>query len=142
MPVAALIPEKMIPDMSERLSWYQRFSNARKPEEVDHALDDIEAYFGTVPDEVRNLGGLMQTQMYCQHLGIVRCDWLKIRVVFELHPTSSVSSDILTRLERVMPKRMKRQSEQVFSVRFTPAEAEKPFRFLRWILARLKREVN
>jgi len=142
VPVVALIPEKVIPDMAERLSWYQRFSNAKKPQDVDHTLDDLEAYFGSVPEEVRNLAGLMQTQMYCKHLGIERCHWLKVRVVFTLHPTSPVSGEILDRLERVMPKRMKRQGERAFSIRFTTAESERPFRFLRWVLARLKREVD
>lgn len=140
VPVQALIPDRLIPDMQERLSWYQRFSGGRKPSDIDHLLDDFEAYYGTIPEEVRHLGGLMQTQMYCQKLGIERCAWLKVRVVFALHPTSKVDESIIERLARVMPKRMKREGSQKFSIRFTPSEAERPFQFLRWILARLERE--
>ena len=103
--------------MHERLSWYQRFSGGRKPGDIDHLLIDFEAYYGTIPDEVRHLAGLMQTQMYCQKLGIERCAWLKVRVVFVLHPTSRVDGAIIDRLAKVMPKRMKREGATRFGIR-------------------------
>ena len=52
-------------------------------------------------------------------------------------------------IERVIaehPKRMERLAStkgvRGLAVRFTPKEAERPYRFLRWLLARLERELR
>ena len=140
IPVPAFISDKMIPDTQDRLAWYQRMANANKPVQVDHYLDELEAQYGELPVEVRNLGGLMQIQLYCQRLGIEELNWLKVRVRFRFHETSAVDTAAIEKLAAAMPKRVSVEGEGKISVRFTPAESERPFPFLRWILARLERE--
>jgi hypothetical protein len=83
---------------------------------------------------------LMQIQLYCQRLGIEELNWLKVRVRFRFHETSAVDTAAIEKLAAAMPKRVSVEGEGKISVRFTPAESERPFPFLRWILARLERE--
>ena len=93
--------------------------------------------------EVRNLAGLSQTKIVCRELGIVRATWLKVRAVFELHSAALIPEQRLQRLIRVHPKRfelVEKDGSRRFVARFLPTEAERPFRFLRWVLAQLSRD--
>jgi len=144
VPVPAFIPEGYLPDTSERLGWYRRLSAAPDPEAIDRLLDDLEDLEGEAPEQVRNLAGILQVKAECRELGIVRCSWLEVRVVFELHPRSPVPAERLDAIVAEHPRRFelrRREGEPVqLSVRFLPQEAGRPVHFLRWVLARLKRD--
>lgn len=143
VPVPAFIPDQMVPDAQERLRWYQRISSAHSPGAIDRALEDLEIECGTLPVEVENLAGLVLLQLEGRALGLTRISWLRVRATIEIHQ-GSAAKQALPRLVKAMPKRFKvhpaEASEPVrVDVRFTPKEAERPLRFLRWVLAQLKR---
>lgn len=143
VPLPAFLPQQMVPDLHERLDLYRRFSGAPTADAVDRILDELEHEHGELAVEVRNLAGMSQTKILCRELGIQRCSWLKVRAIFDLHPASTIPDERLERLLRVHPKRFELREDthaRRLSVRFLPAEAERPFRFLRWVLAQLARD--
>ena len=143
VPVPAFIPENMVPDVQERLQWYRRLSSAQTPGAVDQVLEDLEMERGDLPPEVDNLAGLMILQLHGRELGLIRVAWLKVRAVIELHAASKAHA-ALDRMTTNMPKRFKvvPAADGVptrLEVRFTPQEAERPYRFLRWVVSQLRR---
>lgn len=141
VPVDSFIPERMLPDMRERLSWYQRLSKATSVAAVENVLDDLELEVGDLPVEVRNLAGLTQVTLLCRALGIQRCRWLKVRADLELHPSSDLLDSHLKAVVARHPKRFRvREGDPVrLDVRFTPKEGEQPFRYLLWVCTQLDR---
>jgi transcription-repair coupling factor (superfamily II helicase) len=139
VPVDAFIPDAMVPDLHERLGWYKRLSTATTEAAVERAIEALEAEHGEIPVEVQNLAGFVTTRVLCRDLGILRCTWLKVRVLFELHESHAIPPARLAAAVARWPKRMS-LSAGVLEVRFTPREAEQPFRFLRWVLAQLQRD--
>ena len=138
--VDAFIPDHLVPDLQARLGWYRKISNANGTEEVDAVLDDMRLEVGDLPAPVQNLAGLARTRLLCRRWGVVRCSWLKVRVLLELHPSSRIRDATLDALVAAHPKRFSVETSAggapVLAVRFTPKEAERPFRYLRWIFAR------
>jgi len=140
VPVTALLPDNLIKDPVERLGWYRRLAAAGTPAMVDALLDEMEVEVGDLPPEARSLGALMALRLQCRDLGVQRCSWLKVRARLELHPSSPLDEARLARLTSDHPKRFaaEGQDPRLLSVRFTPREAERPLRYLRWVFARLE----
>jgi transcription-repair coupling factor (superfamily II helicase) len=141
VPVPAFLPDALVTDPQERLTWYRRIASARTERDVERALEDLETEHGDLPDEARNLGDLGVTRLACHELGVVRCTWLKVRVVLELHPSSTLDARRIQTAAKRHPKRFEvtEKPARTVSVRFTPAEGETPFRFLKWVFAQLRR---
>jgi transcription-repair coupling factor (superfamily II helicase) len=145
VPVAAFLPDIVVKDTDERLVWYRRIGNAATPHQVDRILDELEGEHGDLPEPARNLGDLVVTRLLCRELGIEQCRWLKVRVVLVLHPKSPVHDGRLAEVLKRHPKRFQVDERgegdrpRIVSVRFTPQEGEKPFRYLRWVFGQLTR---
>ncbi len=143
IPVAAFIPEDLVKDVDERMGWYSKFAQATSANGIDSLLDDFEGWFGEPPPEVRNVAGLAQVRILCRELGIQRCSWLKVRVILQMHASTSLTEEQMDAFQRKHPKRvtLKRVegSPTQLSVRFLQAEAQRPFQFLRWLFADLTR---
>lgn len=146
VPVPAFLPDKLVPDVQERLGWYKRFSTARTPGQVDAVLDELEILAGDLPKEARNLAHLMAIRLHCREVGVVRCSWLKVRVLLELHASSTLERRELDWVVSRHPKRFqvrqKPDGPLRVEVRFTPREGERPFRYLRWVFAQLRQAVR
>jgi transcription-repair coupling factor (superfamily II helicase) len=144
VPVDSFLPEQILPDMRERLSWYQRLSSADTVARVETVLDDLELEVGDLPVEARNLGGLMQANLQCRALGIQRCRWLKVRIDVELHPSSPLTRAHLDAVVERHPRRFRVRGEDPLrmEVRFTPSEGETPFRYLLWMFAQFERALK
>ncbi len=141
--VPAFIPDNLVKDPHERLAWYRKISAPDHPDAVDHVLDDFEALVGALPAEVRNLGGMVATTLLCRTWGVTRCRWLKVRVIFYLHEASRMTEKVVSRLVRIHPRRFAAKQDgdvRQVEIRFTPREAEHPFRYLRWVFAQVARE--
>jgi transcription-repair coupling factor (superfamily II helicase) len=135
------LPDGLIKDPSERLGWYQRLSAAGSEGEVEALLDELRGWVGELPEEVENLGGLAIVKAGCRRLGMVRCTWLKIRAVFELHPRSTAMGKVKALVEK-SPKRfqlVEKDGTWRLDVKFLPEEAQKPIRFIRWVFAQIER---
>jgi transcription-repair coupling factor (superfamily II helicase) len=55
LPLAAFIPEEYIPDLSTRLSFYQRLAVAKRAQEIEDVARELSDRFGPSPEEVENL---------------------------------------------------------------------------------------
>ncbi len=137
VPVAALIPEDYLPDVSDRLDVYSRLANAGDVESVRRITGDLERRNGDLPAEVHNLRQLTELKHTCRALGISRVSVLKVRAILELHPLSKVPLTALARLAADAPGRFKRAGERTLEVRFTADEGQFPFRVIEWAVARL-----
>ena len=139
IPVSAFIPDGFIRDDQERLAWYRRFSKTDTVNEVEGLLDHFEEEFGEAPIEVRNLAGMVQVRLNCIKHSIVRCHWLKVRAILEIHP--DVDKAGLIGLVNDHPKRFRwsTKGKDVLELRFTPREARRPFQYLRWVFAQIGR---
>jgi len=143
VPVDAFLPDNLITDPQERLGWYRALADARSVHAVESVVEELEGWVGELPEPARNLAGLAVTRHQCRELGITRCHWLKVRVLIELHEHSPLRGE---RIEEVVERHPKRFSISdrpdrplQVSVRFTPAEADRPFLYLRWVMAQLSR---
>jgi transcription-repair coupling factor (superfamily II helicase) len=125
------------------MGWYSKFAQASTANGIDSLLDDFEGWFGEPPPEVRNVAGMAQVRILCRELGIQRCSWLKVRVLLEMHPSTSLTEEHLSAFERKHPKRVAIKRVEgaptQLSVRFLSAEAQRPFQFMRWLFAGLQR---
>ena len=143
VPVDAFLPDNLVSDPQERLGWYRRLADARSVDAVERVVDELEGWVGELPEEARNLAGAMITKLQCRTLGLTRCAWLKVRVLLVLHPTSPLHGRVLEQVVERHPKRFAVREREgrptELSVRFTPREAERPFRYLRWVFAQLAR---
>ncbi len=143
VPVDAFLPDALVTDPQERLSWYRRIADARTPEAVERVLDELEGWVGSLPPETHHLAGQRIAFLDCKELGIRRLSWLKVRALLELHPHGEAVKGV-QRVLQAHPKRFStkppgKDGVVELSVRFTPREAEQPFRFLRWVMAQLRR---
>lgn len=68
--IAALIPDSYIPDIRIRLSYYRVMSQVTSPADLDRIEDDLRDQFGTPPEPVLNLLGIMLIRRYCKLLGV------------------------------------------------------------------------
>ena len=55
LPLAALIPEEYIPDLSTRLSFYQRLAVLSRAQDIKDIARELRDRFGPLPEEVENL---------------------------------------------------------------------------------------
>ncbi len=146
LPLPAFLPETLIPDVEERMGWYRRLAAARRESDVDELIDDLRGEHGDLPEEVIHLAGRLQIGLVCRRLGITRVSWLKVRALIEFHAASPVAQNHLEVILAEHPKRLTveagRGGERRLGVRFTPTESERPVHFLRWMLARIERELR
>jgi transcription-repair coupling factor (superfamily II helicase) len=145
VPVPAFLPDNLVSDTDERLVWYRRLSHARTTAEIERVVGELESEHGELSEPARNLADLVAIRLLCREQGIVRCAWLKVRVLLELHPKSPLHAGRLKATLERHPKRFvvdKKDQDRVvtISVRFTPNEGDKPLRYLRWVFAQLARE--
>lgn len=68
--IPALIPDKYIPDIRMRLSYYKALSQVNSTEDLDRIEDEFRDQFGAPPEPVLNLMGLMLIRKLCRDLGV------------------------------------------------------------------------
>lgn len=68
--IPALIPDKYMPDIRLRLSYYKALSEIDSAEELDRIEEELQDQFGPLPEPVHNLMGLMLIRKFCKDLGI------------------------------------------------------------------------
>lgn len=88
--IPALIPDKYIPDIRARLTYYKAMANIERPEDLDEIEDELRDQFGKLPDEVINLMGLMLVRKMCKDLGIKDLSSGKNRISLMFSETTSL----------------------------------------------------
>ena len=133
-----LLPEDWIPDAAERLDAYGRFAHAHVLPRIRGVFTDLEARYGTAPEEAVNLRRLTEVRSACRELGIVKLSVLTVRLVLVLHEQHRLDPMHLLELCVSEAARFRRQGEMTLEVRGTPDETADPFRFAEWALGRLR----
>jgi transcription-repair coupling factor (superfamily II helicase) len=84
VPVAALIPDKYISDLHERMGMYQRLASARDESAIWDLVGALEEQYGQAPDEVKALAQVMILKKMLQQIGVLGLDCSKTQVVISL----------------------------------------------------------
>ena len=63
LPISALLPEKYLPDLHERLAFYQRLACADSLEKISVIMLELEDLYGTPPDEVLALALIAEIKL-------------------------------------------------------------------------------
>ena len=68
--IPALIPDKYIPDIRMRLSYYKALADIKSQDDLDTIETELKDQFGELPEPVVNLMGLMLIRRQCKNLGV------------------------------------------------------------------------
>jgi transcription-repair coupling factor (superfamily II helicase) len=74
LPQPALLPEKYVPEVSQRLALYKQLSGARDDDELVALRGDLLDRFGPLPVEAQNLLEVIRLKIRCRRLGVVSVD--------------------------------------------------------------------
>ena len=151
LPVKAIIPDDYIDEVPARLGAYRELGACRTVDQVRRLIDRWETEWGEPPPEVLNLGWSAEARIRCRGLGIERVTWMRVRVVLDFHPTTTVPASRVAGLITRQPSRFSMgqagstkssdtEPGHRLSVRFSTEEGEAPYRFLHWVFRQLERE--
>lgn len=90
LPVNAFIPEDYIPDVSERLLIYQRFSGIEELPEAEELLEELQDRYGRIPNELSELSKLMQLRSILRKQGIVKLEVSNQKLNLSFHPKANI----------------------------------------------------
>lgn len=145
VPVSAILPEEYVSDLDERLAAYRQLATARTLPAVRGLIDEWEDTYGEPPPEVLNLGWSAEARIRCRELGIDRVSWMRVRVALRFHETTPLTPDHIAAVIQSYPRRLSLGEEAgstVLYARFTPAEGERPFRYLHWVFRQLELQLK
>lgn len=82
--IPAMIPDKYIPDIRMRLSYYKALAEIKFEEDVEKIEEELKDQFGALPEPVVNLIGVMLVRKLCKDLGVrdVSAGISKISLIF------------------------------------------------------------
>lgn len=68
--IPAMIPDKFIPDIRMRLSYYKALAEIKHETDVEQIESELQDQFGPLPEPVVNLIGVMLVRKLCKDLGV------------------------------------------------------------------------
>jgi transcription-repair coupling factor (superfamily II helicase) len=68
--IPAMIPDKYIPDIRMRLSYYKALAEIKFESDVEQIENELQDQFGPLPEPVVNLIGVMLVRKLCKDLGV------------------------------------------------------------------------
>ncbi len=124
--LAAFFPSDYLPDISERLSIYRKMSEAENEETISEIETEIRDRFGTPPEEVLNLLGLMTIKVYLKKLHVVRMNSGPKKTSIQFADSTPASPEKLVKLVQASPKlyQLTPDGKFVFSVQDTGWKAQ------------------
>jgi transcription-repair coupling factor (superfamily II helicase) len=102
--VAAFFPADYLPDISERIGLYRRLSSVDNEEQVSDIESEIRDRFGSLPEEVSNLLGLMTLKIYLKRLHVIRLSAGPKKTSLQFAPTTPAKPELLVKLIQSNPK--------------------------------------
>ena len=96
--VRASFPLEYLPDIGERVLLYRRLSSVDSEEEIAEIESEIRDRFGTPPEEVISLLGLMRIKVYLKLLHVTRMSCGPKRTSLQFAPTTPASPEKLVKL--------------------------------------------
>lgn len=101
--VDALIPEAYIEDVSVRLGMYRRIAAAKTEEDLEELVYEIRDRFGEIPEEVKNLIGIMRLKIMAKRLMIKGISEERSRIRFSFSEETPVGVEVLSGLYKRFP---------------------------------------
>jgi transcription-repair coupling factor (superfamily II helicase) len=116
--IPAHFPADYLPDISERVVIYRRLSSVDSEEGISLIEEEIRDRFGTLPEEVVNLLGIMTMKLHLKRLHVVRMSVGPKKTSLQFAPTTPASPERLVKLIQRDPKRYALTPDQklVFAV--------------------------
>ncbi len=105
--IAALIPNKYIPDIRTRLAYYKKLTQIRGEEDADTIEDEFKDRFGSIPEPVINLIGLMLIRSLCKKLYITDISSGKKNLSITFRRDTSIKSETILALVKKTSKQKK-----------------------------------
>ena len=72
LPVLALIPEKYMKNLHDRMSIYEQMASSKNKTDIENILNSIEERFGQLPNEIITLSDIILLKQILQKFGIVK----------------------------------------------------------------------
>ena len=72
--VSALIPDKYVPDVNERLILYKRLSSSKNNNDIENLKSELIDRFGLLPEAAQNLFRIAEIKLQASTLGIKKID--------------------------------------------------------------------
>ena len=95
MPV--MIPETYIEDLTLRLSLYKRLSSLEHDDAIDAFGEEMADRFGPLPEEVRQLLGIMRVKLLCRRVNVEKIDAGPKGLIFGFRDNSFAEPEALMR---------------------------------------------
>lgn len=92
-----MIPEDYVEDLTLRLSLYKRLSALETDEEIDSFAEEMADRFGPIPDEVRQLLGIMRVKLLCRRVNVEKIDAGPKGLIFGFRDNSFAEPEALMR---------------------------------------------
>jgi transcription-repair coupling factor (superfamily II helicase) len=92
-----MIPEDYVEDLTLRLSLYKRLSALESDEEIDSFAEEMADRFGPIPDEVRQLLGIMRIKLLCRAVNVEKIDAGPKGLIFGFRDNSFAEPEALMR---------------------------------------------
>ncbi|MCX8074245.1 MAG: transcription-repair coupling factor [Clostridia bacterium] len=107
--VSAYISDNYIPDITQKISIYQKISNIESNEESMNIIDELLDRFGNIPKETENLIKIVEVRNECRKLNITRVVQKQDYIVFEptnlkFRLTNNANNDILFTVQLALKK--------------------------------------
>ncbi len=98
VPLAALLPEGYVEDVSQRLVLYKQLSSARDEAELGAIRDDLLDRYGPLPPEARNLLDVIRLKILCRRLALEGIDASPNELALRVGPRSRIDATRLCAL--------------------------------------------
>ncbi|MBI3295456.1 MAG: transcription-repair coupling factor [Deltaproteobacteria bacterium] len=102
--IPAFFPEAYLPDIGERVALYRRLSSINSPDAITEFESELRDRFGTPPEEVMNLIGLMYLKLQLKTLHVIRMSCGPKKTSLQFAPTTPASPEKLVKLIQRNPK--------------------------------------
>ncbi len=102
--VRASFPMEYLPDIGERVVLYRRLSSVESEDEIAEIETEIRDRFGTPPEEVISLLGLMRIKVYLKKLHVLRMNCGPKRTSLQFAQSTPASPEKLVKLIQSDPK--------------------------------------
>jgi len=135
--VSALIPDKYLPDVHNRLVLYKRIANAKTPHDLEALQIEMIDRFGLLPEPVKNLFKITELKLLAEPIGIVKIEASETvgRIVFEAEP--NLDPMVVLDLIRLQPKHYKLNAQNQIKFFFEMPNFDERYQTVVKILSQL-----
>lgn len=133
--IQAMIPDKYIPDIRMRLSYYKALAEIKFEDDVEKIEDELKDQFGALPDPVVNLIGVMLVRKLCKDLGVrdVSAGINKVSLIFT--DKTKLSPESAIKLAAREPKKYSIMPDSRFNIRMEIITWSAVYEELKYLLA-------